>query len=154
MENLTQFLLIFQWSLQLVKFMGPIITIHGAKNSNSKAHALPGPPLLLFSVFWQEWRRYSRSLFRRSTGNNVSGHYFCCYSFIIHFFLPVFQLFFFIGTFSHRRSARMKKLILQKWLKMANNLGSDPFPDPVGHFGAPWRPFWILQVFYVSHTVP
>ena len=28
---------------------------------------------------------------------------------------------------------------------MANNLGLDPFPDPVGHFGAPWRPFWILQ---------
>ena len=29
---------------------------------------------------------------------------------------------------------------------MANNLGLDPFPDLVGHFGAPWRPFWILQV--------
>ena len=28
---------------------------------------------------------------------------------------------------------------------MANNLGLDPFPDPVGHFGGPWRPFWILQ---------
>ena len=28
---------------------------------------------------------------------------------------------------------------------MANNLGVDPFPDPVGHFGGPWRPFWILQ---------
>ena len=28
---------------------------------------------------------------------------------------------------------------------MPNNLGLDPFPDPVGHFGAPWRPFWILQ---------
>ena len=21
-----------------------------------------------------------------------------------------------------------------------------PFPDPVGHFGAPWRPFWIFEV--------
>ena len=28
---------------------------------------------------------------------------------------------------------------------MANNLGLDPFPDPVGHFGAPWWPFWVLQ---------
>ena len=28
---------------------------------------------------------------------------------------------------------------------MANNLGLDPFPDPVGHFGAPWRPFWISR---------
>ena len=24
-------------------------------------------------------------------------------------------------------------------------LGADTFPDPIGHFGAPWRPFWILQ---------
>ena len=29
---------------------------------------------------------------------------------------------------------------------MANNLGLDPFPDPVGHFGAPWQPFWIFEV--------
>ena len=29
---------------------------------------------------------------------------------------------------------------------MANNLGLDPFPDPVGHFGAPWWPFWIFEV--------
>ena len=28
---------------------------------------------------------------------------------------------------------------------MANNLGLDPFPDPVGHFGAPWRPLWIFR---------
>ena len=28
---------------------------------------------------------------------------------------------------------------------MAHNLGLDPFPDPVDHFGGPWRPFWILQ---------
>ena len=29
---------------------------------------------------------------------------------------------------------------------MANNLGLDPFPDPVGHFEAPWWPFWIFEV--------
>ena len=28
---------------------------------------------------------------------------------------------------------------------MKDNLGEDTFPDPVSHFGAPWRPFWILQ---------
>ena len=28
---------------------------------------------------------------------------------------------------------------------MPKNLGVDIFPDPVGHFGAQWRPFWILQ---------
>ena len=22
----------------------------------------------------------------------------------------------------------------------------NPFPDPVGLFGAPWRPFWIFEV--------
>ena len=29
---------------------------------------------------------------------------------------------------------------------MANNLGLEPFPDPVGHFEAPWWPFWIFEV--------
>ena len=43
------------------------------------------------------------------------------------------------------RSARIKKLILRKLLRMPKNLGVDTFPDPVRHFGAPWRPFWILQ---------
>ena len=28
---------------------------------------------------------------------------------------------------------------------MPKNLGVDTFPDPVGHFGAHWWPFWILQ---------
>ena len=27
---------------------------------------------------------------------------------------------------------------------MPKNLGVDTFPDPIRHFGAPWRPFWIL----------
>ena len=50
-----------------------------------------------------------------------------------------------VATFSHRRSARIKKLILRKLLRMPKNLGGDAFPDPVGHFGAPGQPFWILQ---------
>ena len=28
---------------------------------------------------------------------------------------------------------------------MPKNLGVDTFPDPLCHFGAPWRAFWILQ---------
>ena len=28
---------------------------------------------------------------------------------------------------------------------MPKSLGVDTFPDPIRHFGAPWRPFWILQ---------
>ena len=27
-----------------------------------------------------------------------------------------------------------------------NNLGVDHLQDLVGHFGAPWRPFWIFEV--------
>ena len=27
-----------------------------------------------------------------------------------------------------------------------NNLGVDPFPDSVCHFGAPWQPFWIFEI--------
>ena len=67
---------------------------------------------------------------------------------IFFFFSRFFPRFFFFSvvTFSRRRSARIKKLIQRKWLEMANNLGLDPFPDPVGHFGAPWRPFWIFEV--------
>ena len=40
---------------------------------------------------------------RRSTGNDVSGHYFRRYFFLFSFFSVV--------NFSHRRSARIKKLI-------------------------------------------
>ena len=76
---------------------------------------------------------------RRSTGNDVVA----TISAIIFFFF--FSFFFSVATFSHRRNARIKKLIQRKWLEMANNLGLDPFPDPIGHFGAPWRPFWIFQ---------
>ena len=50
---------------------------------------------------------------------------------------PLFSSFFsfpppiiFFATFSHRRSARIKKLNLQKL---------------IGNFGAPWRPFFILK---------
>ena len=46
-----------------------------------------------------------------------------------------------VTTFPHRRSARIKKLISGKLLRMPTT-----FEDSVGHFGAPWRPFWILQV--------
>ena len=61
-------------------------------------------------------------------------------------FSPLFfPRFFSIATFSHRRSAWIKKLIYQKLTGTPKNLKVDTFPDPVGHFGAHWRPFWILQ---------
>ena len=42
---------------------------------------------------------------------------------------------------------------------MPKNLGVDTFPDPVRHFGAPWRPLWILQAgiihphHYIADTI-
>ena len=73
---------------------------------------------------------------RRSTGNDISGHYihhFCC--------CFVSSIFFSVEPFSHRRSAPIKKHILKKLLGAPNNLGIDPFLDPIGHLGPPWRPF-------------
>merc|ERR1711942_614120 len=61
------------------------------------------------------------------------------------FFSFLFFLLFSVVYFSHRRSARIKKLILRKLLRMPKNLRVDTFPDPVSHFGAPWWPFCILQ---------
>ena len=29
---------------------------------------------------------------------------------------------------------------------MSKNLGADTFPDPMGHFGTTWGPFWIFDV--------
>ena len=43
-------------------------------------------------------------------------------------------------------SAWIKKLIKTKLTVAPKSLGVDPFPDPVGHFGAPWQPFWIFEV--------
>ena len=34
---------------------------------------------------------------------------------------------------------------LRKLTGAPKNLGVVPFPVPVGHFGAPWRPFWIFE---------
>ena len=58
-------------------------------------------------------------------------------------FLP---LFFRVTTFFNRTAPQIKKLILQKLIGAPKNLGVDTFPDPVGHFGAPWRTLWIFEV--------
>ena len=44
------------------------------------------------------------------------------------------------------RGARIKKLIKQKLTGAPKILGVDHFQDPVGHFEAPWWPFWIFEV--------
>ena len=130
-------------------------------SSNHKVASSKSPPLRGIFHFWHERSALQSVAVRRSTGIDVSGPLFWhkrCQAvrrcrrwaiapgaarlvFTIIFFPPFFS----VATFSHRRGARIKKLILQKWLEMPNNLGLIPFPDPVSHFLAPWRPFWILQ---------
>ena len=73
----------------------------------------------------------SRFAFGLSTNNDVSGHY------KRHYFLFSFLFFFFFSVvyFSHRRSARIKKLIKRKLLKTSKNLVENTFPGSVSHFG-------------------
>ena len=40
-----------------------------------------------------------------------------------------------------------------KLIGVPKNLGVDPLPDPVGYFGAPWQPFWIVQDGVVLQVV-
>ena len=54
-------------------------------------------------------------------------------------------LFFSGTTFSHRKSARIKKLVLLKLTVAPNDLGVHPFPDPVGHLGSPGGYFGLLR---------
>ena len=76
-----------------------------------------------------------------------SGHYFhpsflffFPFFFFFSFFFPFF-FFFSVATFSHRRSARIKKIILRKLLRTPKNLGI----DPVDHFGAPGGHFGFCR---------
>ena len=50
-----------------------------------------------------------------------------------------------IGT-SGRRSSQSPFRRLTGMTIVAQNIGLYPFPDPVGHFGSPWWPFWIFKV--------
>ena len=59
-------------------------------------------------VNWHERSALQSVAVRRSTGNDVSGHYFHRY---FLFFFSFFFLFFSVVYFSHRRTARIKKLI-------------------------------------------
>ena len=86
-----------------------------------------------FHPYWRERAAFQRSAFGRLTaGNDVVA-------------TIIISLFFFSFFSRFRRSDRIKKAILQKLLRMPKNPGVDTFPDSVGHFGPPWRSFWILQ---------
>ena len=64
-----------------------------------------------------------------------------------------FPIFFYIVYFSHRRSAQIKKSILQRLIGAPKYLGLTPFSDPISPFVDTWQPFLILQasVVYFSH---
>ena len=64
-----------------------------------------------------------------------------------HHSFPPLLFYFSVTTFSCRKAPapRIKKPI-QLIDGSAQNPGVNPFPDPVSHFGAPWRPFWIFEV--------
>ena len=96
--------------------------------------------LLLFKekLFWHKWSALQSVAVKRSTDNDVSGHYFCRYSFPPTFFSSQSRPFL-------RRNARIKKPIEQKLFRAANNIGVDPFPDPVGHFGPPGIHFGLCR---------
>ena len=42
-------------------------------------------------------------------------------------------------------------MVIIVWEQLPSLQGLELEVFPVGHFGAPWQPFWILQVFYASH---
>ena len=72
------------------------------------------------------------------TGNDVSGPLFS----------PLFSIFFHsifsVATFSHRRSAQIKKLLLRKLTGAPKNLGVDHFPTPSAILRPPGGHFEVL----------
>ena len=41
------------------------------------------------------------------------------------------------------------KNIWWKLIRVPKNLGADPLPEPLSHFGANWWSFWIVQIYYI-----
>ena len=89
------------------------------------------PWMSLNESFGTSGRCSSWSPFRWLTGTMIVHPYFH-YSFL-----------FSVTTFSHRRSAWIKKHIQRKLTGAPKYLEVDTFQDPFGHFGAPWWPFWF-----------
>ena len=73
-------------------------------------------------AFGKSGRRSSRQAFGRSTGNGFRGHYKRNYFPFFPFSVPIIE---------------------RKLTGVPKNIGVETFPDPVGHYGAPQRPFWF-----------
>ena len=67
------------------------------------------------------------------------------YLYFYHYFPFFYFVFCSITNFSHRMAVQIKNVIQQKLTGAAKNLGLYPFPDPLSHFGALWRPLRIFQ---------
>ena len=92
------------------------------------AHAHGYFKVFLCIWYWHKHAAFQRSAFGRSTaGNDVVATISIS---LFLFFPPVFLF----SCFPPSRPFLIEGV-----------LGSKSFPDPVGHFGAPWWPFWILQ---------
>ena len=92
----------------------------------------------LKTFFWHEHVAFQRSVFGQLTAG------------ILFIFSPVFSPRSPPPLFSPPSQPFiiervLKKLIYQKLAGVPKNIGVGTFPDPFGHFGAPWWPFWILQ---------
>ena len=113
--SLSQYLLNTKLSGCLLKFL---------KSQNMKGN------------IWHERAEFQQSAFGRSTaGNDVVATIFISL-FSPPPFFPIFpQLFFSVTTFYHRRSARIKKHILQKLLRMSKNWKNERMkPQPLGFY--------------------
>ena len=90
--------------------------------------------LILYEVYWHELSALQSVTVRRSTGNNTSGPLFS----------PLFSIF--STFFSSSQPFLIEEVLGSKNLvsesrREHKNLGVNHFPDPVGHFEAPWWPF-------------
>ena len=90
--------------------------------------------------YWRERASFQRSAFGRSTaGNDVVATIFIhiFFSFFPPFFFPFFSRFFF---------SQSRPFLIEGVLGSKNLFSESCLECPKNsHFGAPWRPFWILQ---------
>ena len=110
-----------------------------SSSSNSKFSISATP--FFTSINGTSVRRFSRSAFGRSTGNDVSGHYKRHYFLFLFFFL--FFFFFLRRLLFSQKECSDQKTYFAKVARTPKKKEINTFPDPIGHFGAPWWPFWI-----------
>ena len=93
--------------------------------------------------YWHNRSVFQRSAFGRSTaGNDVVATFFISLFSALRFPSPLSIS---AVTYSHRRSARIKKLIQQKLFRTLKNLGETPFQTPSDILGHPGSHFGFCR---------